>query len=310
MASRVTHFRVVSSVLELIGATPMVELARLRRPGEGTVFAKLEFLNPGGSVKDRTALGMIEAAERAGDLRSGSTIVEPTAGNTGVGLALIGRLRGYPVVMVVPEGFAREKVEVMKLLGARVVRTPADEGMQGAIRRAQQITRETPGAFCPQQFANPANPEFHYRTTAREIWEQMDGRVDAVCIGAGTGGTFTGVARYLRERAPKCRMVLVEPQGSVFGGGKPGKHKVEGIGNSFVPETLDRSLADEVMTIDDGASFGMVRRLAAEEGILAGGSGGCAAEAAVRVARRLGEAARIVTVIPDGFERNLSKWEG
>ena len=303
------HPGVVTSVLELIGATPMVELRRLRHPGEGTVFAKLEFLNPGGSVKDRIALAMVEAAERDGRLQPSSTIVEPTAGNTGVGLALIGRLRGYPVVLVVPEGFAREKVEVMKVLGARVVRTPADDGMQGAIREAERITRETPGAFCPQQFENPANPEMHYRTTAREIWEQMGARLDAICIGAGSGGTFSGVARYVRERDPKCRMVLVEPQGSVFGGGPAGRHKVEGIGNSFVPATLDRSLADEIMMVEDGPSFAMVRRLAAEEGILAGGSAGCATEAAVRQARRLGEGARVVTVIPDGFERNLSKWE-
>lgn len=303
------HFGVVSSVLDLIGDTPIVELSRLRRPGEGTVYAKLEVVNPGGSVKDRIAVGMIEAAERAGLLRPGGTLVEPTAGNTGVGLALVGRLRGYRVVVVVPEGFSREKIEVMKVLGAEVVRTPADKGMPEAIRLAKQIAAETDGAFCPQQFANPANPEVHYQTTGREIWEQMGGRVDAVCLGAGTGGTFTGVARFLRERNPACHVVLVEPEGSVFGGGKAGKHKVEGIGNSFVPETLDLALADEIMMVEDAPSYAMVRRLAAEEGILAGGSGGSAVEAAVRVARKLGEGRRVVAIVPDGFERYLSKWE-
>ena len=287
----------------------MGELHRLRRPGEGTVLAKLEVVNPGGSVKDRIAVGMIDAAERAGDLAPGGTIVEPTAGNTGIGLALVGRLRGYRVIVVVPEGFAREKVEVMKVLGADVVRTPAEGRMTEAIRKAREIEASIPGAFCPQQFANPSNPEVHYATTGAEMWEQVEGTADGLCIGAGTGGTFTGVARYFRERSPGMHIVLVEPQGSVFGGGAPADHRVEGIGNSFVPETLDMSLADEVMTVEDAPAFEMVRRLAAEEGILAGGSGGAAVEAARRVAERMGPSSRIVTIVPDGFERYLSKWE-
>lgn len=298
-----------SSILDLIGKTPVVELRRLRRPGEGIVLAKLEVFNPGGSVKDRIAVTMVEAAEREGRLRPGGTIVEPTAGNTGIGLALVGRMRGYRVIVVVPEGFAEEKVTVMRVLGAEIVRTPAELRMTEAIRKAQEVAASIPGAFCPQQFANPANPDAHYATTGREFWDQLGGRVDALCIGAGTGGTFTGVARYFRERDPAVRLVLVEPQGSVFAGGAPGDHKVEGIGNSFVPETLDLSLADEVMMIDDEPAFSMVRRLAAEEGILAGGSGGASVEAAVRIAARLGESARVAALIADGFERYLSKWE-
>jgi len=299
----------VGSVLDLIGETPVVELRRLRREGEGLVFAKLEVFNPGGSVKDRIAVGMVDEAVREGRLREGGTIVEPTAGNTGVGLALVGKLRGYRVILVVPEHFAREKIVVMKVLGAEVVRTPESEGMQGAIRRAREIEAEIDGAYCPQQFANPGNPRVHYETTGAELWRQLDGRIDAICIGAGTGGTVTGAARYLRERNPKLRVVLVEPQGSVFGGGKAGPHKVEGIGNSFIPETTDMEIVDEVMRVDDDDAFAMVRRLAAEEGILAGGSGGAAVEASVRTARALGRDSRVATVVPDGFERYLSKWE-
>lgn len=301
---------VVRSLLELIGNTPVVELTRLRRDGEGAVFAKLEVVNPGGSVKDRIAVGMIEDAEKQGLLGPGGTLVEPTAGNTGIGLALVGRLKGYRVVMVVPEGFSREKVAVMEVLGAEVIRTPKSLGMKEAIRVAKEIEAKTEGAYCAQQFANPSNPEVHYRTTGAELWEQMEGRVDAVCVGAGTGGTFTGVARYLKERNPRVRAVLVEPQGSVFAGGEPGDHKVEGIGNSFIPETLEMDLADEIVMIDDDEAFAMVKRLAAEEGILAGGSGGAAVAAAVRAARSLGPRSRVVTIVPDGFERYLSKWEG
>ncbi len=303
------HAPAVGSVLELIGGTPLVELKRLRRPGEGTVFAKLEVVNPGGSIKDRIAVAMVEEAERTGKLRPGGTIIEPTAGNTGVGLALVGRLKGYRVIVVVPEGFSQEKMTVMEVLGAEIVRTPAALRMTEAIRRAKELEASIPGAFCPQQFANPANPDAHYATTAAELWSQMGGRIDGLCIGAGSGGTFTGMARYVRERNPRCRMVLVEPQGSVFGGGPPGDHKVEGIGNSFIPETLDMSLADEVLMIGDDEAYAMVRRLAAEEGILAGGSGGAAVAAARLTAERLGPDARVATVIPDGFERYLSKWE-
>lgn len=304
-----SHPGTYASILEIIGDTPVVEFRRLRRDGEGTVFAKLELLNPGGSVKDRIAVGMVEQAEREGRLGPGGTIVEPTAGNTGIGLALVGRLRGYRVVVVMPEGFSAEKTAVMQVLGAEVVRTPADLGMTEAIRKAKEIAQSIPGAYCPQQFANPSNPDAHYATTAPEFWRQLDGRVDAVCLGAGSGGTFTGIARYFRERNPAVGVVLVEPQGSVFGGGAPGPHKVEGIGNSFVPDTLRLNLADEVMMIDDDEAYAMVRRLASEEGILAGGSGGAAVVASARIAARLGPGSRVATLIPDGFERYLSTWE-
>ncbi len=250
---------------------------------------------------------MTGAGERAGWTGPGSTLVAPTAGNTGIALALVGGLRGYRVILVVPEGFAQEKSLLMEALGAEVVRTPAAEKMLGAIRRAEAIVASTPGAFCPQQFANPANPEVHYRTTGPELLAQLGGRADAVCLGAGSGGTVTGVARCFKERSPATRIVLVEPKGSVFGGGPPGDYKIEGIGNAFVPGTLDLTVVDEVMDVEDAEAFEMVRKLAREEGILAGSSGGAAVAASVRVAARLGEASRVATIVPDGLERYLSK---
>jgi cysteine synthase len=295
------------SILELIGATPMLRLNRYAPAGGAGIYAKLEFLNPGGSVKDRAALGMVDAAEAEGRLRPGATIIEPTAGNTGVGLALIGISRGYRVILVVPEKFVGPKTAVMKVLGAEVVLTPTEAGMQGAITKAQEMAAGLPGAYVPQQFENPANPEFHYRTTAVEIEEQLGRSPEAVVIAAGTGGTFTGLARYFKEREPRTRAVLVEPQGSVWGGGPPGPHKVEGIGNSFWPGALDRSLVDEVRTVSDHDSFAAVRELARREGLLVGGSSGAAAHAARDVARGLPPAAAVVTVFADGFERYLGK---
>jgi cysteine synthase len=298
---------VAQTVLELIGHTPLLRLRRFH-PGPGAeIYAKLEFLNPGGSVKDRAALGMIDAAEAEGRLKPGATIVEPTAGNTGVGLALIGISRGYRVVVVVPEKFVGPKTVVMSVLGAEVVLTPTELGIEGAIAKARELAKSLPDAFVPQQFENPANPEFHYRTTAVEIHEQLGRVPDAVVIGAGTGGTFTGVARYFKERSPRVRAVLVEPQGSIWGGGAPGPHKVEGIGNSFWPAALDRSLVDEVRTVHDGPAFDRVRELARKEGLLVGGSSGAAAQAAREVALALPASAAVVTVFADGFERYLGK---
>jgi cysteine synthase len=299
--------RLADNVLELVGATPMLRLHRYPPDGAAQLYAKLEFLNPGGSVKDRAALGMIEAAEAEGRLKPGATIVEPTAGNTGVGLALIGINRGYRVILVVPEKFVGPKTAVMSVLGAEVVLTPTELGITGAIEKAQQLAARIENAYVPQQFENPANPEFHYRTTAVEIHEQLGALPDAVVIGAGTGGTFTGVARYFKERQPRTRAVLVEPQGSVWGGGPAGPHKVEGIGNSFWPGALDRSLVDEVRTVYDDDAFAAVRELARKEGLLVGGSAGAAAHAARAVALELGAGARVVTVFPDGFERYLGK---
>ncbi len=301
------RLRVAEDITELVGETPLLRLRRVVPAGAAELYAKLEYLNPGGSVKDRAAIGIIRRAEEEGRLRPGSTIVEATAGNTGIGLALIGIQRGYKVVLFVPEKFSQEKVKVMQALGAEVRRTPETEGMQGAIRRAREMAASIPDAFVAGQFSNPANPDFHYETTAREIYEQMQGRIDAVVLGVGTGGTFTGVARFLKERLPRVLAVAVESQGSVLGGGPPGDHKVEGIGTSFVPETYDASVTDEVMMVKDPEAFDMVNRLAREEGVLSGSSGGAAAYAAVEIARRLGAGKRVVTIIPDSAERYLSK---
>ncbi len=300
---------VTESILDLIGRTPLLRLSRFSPAASSAdIFAKLEFMNPGGSVKDRIGLSLIADGERRGLLRPGGTIVEPTAGNTGVGLALVGRQKGYRVILVVPERNSVEKQKVMKALGGELVVTPNEEGMKGAIARARKLASEIPGAWCPQQFANPSNPLAHETTTGPEIEKQLgDRRVDAIVIGAGTGGTFTGVVRCLRGKSPNCRAILVEPQGSVFGGGQPGDHRVEGIGNSFWPETLDRSLIDEVETVRDDEAFATVKELAGTEGLLVGGSSGCNAAAARRVARRIGPGKIVVTVLPDSAERYVSK---
>jgi len=301
------HLRVADDITQLVGETPMLRLRRVVPAGAAEVFAKLEYLNPGGSVKDRAAIGMIRRAEEEGKLKPGATLIEATAGNTGIGLALIGVNRGYRVVFCVPERFSEEKVKVMRALGAEVIRTADVEGMQGAIARGREIAASIPGSFMCAQFENPANPDYHYETTAREIFEQMQGRVDAVVLGVGTGGTFSGVARFLKERLPRVLAVAVESQGSVLGGGPPGEHKVEGIGASFIPKTFDASVADEVLMVNDPEAFDMVKQLAAQEGVLAGSSGGAAVYAAVQIAKRLGAGKRVVTMIPDSAERYLSK---
>jgi len=301
------RLRVADDITQLVGETPMLRLRRVVPAGAAEVFAKLEYLNPGGSVKDRAAIGMIRRAEEEGKLKPGATLVEATAGNTGIGLALIGVNRGYRVIFCVPERFAEEKVKVMRALGAEVLRTPDAAGMQGAITRAKEIAASISGAFMCAQFENQANPDYHYETTGREIFEQMQGSVDAVVLGAGTGGTFTGVARFLKERLPRVLTVAVESQGSVLGGGPAGEHKVEGIGASFLPKTFDASVADEVLMVKDPEAFDMVKQLAAQEGVLAGSSGGAAVYAAVEIAKRLGAGKRVVTMIPDSAERYLSK---
>lgn len=295
------------NITELVGETPMLHLARLTPAGAAEVYAKLEYLNPGGSVKDRAAIGMIWRAEHDGRLKPGGTIVEATAGNTGIGLALIGVNRGYRVVVCVPERFSEEKVKVMAALGAEVVRTPDAEGMQGAIKKAKELAAKIPNSFTALQFENPDNPGFHFSSTGPEIYDQMQGKIDAVVIGVGTGGTFSGVVKYLKQRLPNLLAVAVETQGSVLGGGPPGEHKVEGIGASFVPKTFDSRLADEIFMVKDPEAFGMVKELARKTGVLAGSSGGASAYAAVEVAKRLGAGKRVVTIIPDAAERYLSK---
>jgi len=301
------RLRITDDISQLVGDTPILQLKKLAPSSGAGVYAKLEYLNPGGSVKDRAASGIILQAEADGKLRPGGAIVEATAGNTGIGLALIGVQRGYKVVLFVPERFSEEKVAIMRALGAQVTRTPDAEGMQGAIRRANEFVASTPGAFMAAQFDNPANPDYHYQTTAPEIFEQMEGQIDALVIGAGTAGTFTGIARFLKERLPGVLAFAVETQGSILGGGKPGPHKVEGIGASFIPGNFDRSVCDEVLMVSDADAFAMVRDLAAREGVLSGSSGGANVAAAVRVAGWLGQDKRVVTMIPDSAERYLSK---
>jgi cysteine synthase len=299
--------RVAENIVELMGQTPVLHLRRLATAQMADVYAKLEFLNPGGSVKDRAALGMILDAEARGLLKPGSTIVEATAGNTGVGLALVGVNRGYKVVLFVPEGFAEEKCILMRGFGATVERTPEAEGMRGAIQRALELAKDDESIFPALQFDNQANPQFHYDTTAQELWEQMEGRVDAFVSGVGTGGTFSGVARFFKEKDRNILTVAVETEGSVLQGGEPGPHKVEGIGASFIPGTFDREVADEIVRVTDVDAFAMVKRLASEEGVLAGSSAGAMVHAALEIAARLGPGKRVATLIPDSAERYLSK---
>lgn len=299
---------VTDNILDLIGSTPMLRLRHIGGGDDADIFVKLEYLNPGGSIKDRIGIGMIERAAKAGLLKPGGTIIEPTAGNTGIGLALAGPRMGYNVILCVPENFSTEKREVMRALGGRVELTPKDLGMKGAIARAEELAKEIPDSYIPQQFANPFNTEAHYQTTAPEIWEQMEGRIDAYVAGAGTGGTFTGVARYLRERNANVECYVVEPQGSILKGGEAGPHEVEGIGaGSFIPPVLDMSLANDVIMIEDEPAFAMVRRLAQEEGVLGASSAGANVAAALEVARKLGRGKRVVTLIPDAAERYMSK---
>jgi cysteine synthase len=299
--------RVADDMTQLVGETPMLRLKRLVSSGSADVFAKLEYLNPGGSVKDRAAIGIIRRAEEERKLVPGGTIVEATAGNTGIGLALIGVNRGYKVKLFVPERFSEEKVIIMRAMGAEVFRTPEADGMEGAIAAAKALVASDPTAFMAGQFENPANPDYHYATTAAEIYQQMEGRVDAIVLGCGTAGTFSGVARYLKEKLPHVLGVVVETQGSIYGGGQPGPHKVEGIGASFIPKTFDRSVCDEVMMVYDDDAFATVKDLAAKEGVLAGSSGGAAVFASLKVAKKLGVGKRVVTIIPDSAERYLSK---
>jgi len=305
--STTSHLRVAENITDLVGFTPMLRLRSLPAPSSAEVFVKLEYLNPGGSVKDRAAIGIIATAEREGVLKPGGVIVEATAGNTGIGLALIGISRGYEVALFVPQNFSEEKVTVMRALGAKVTRTPEADGMQGAIDEARAFASATPRAFMAAQFENPANPEFHYQTTAQEIFDQMEGRIDAITIGSGTAGTFTGVSRLLKEKLQEVWTVVVETEGSVLGGGPPGKHKVEGIGSSFIPGNFDRSVCDQVFMVSDEDAFRTVAELAAREGVLSGSSGGANVFAALEIAKKLGSGKRVVTIIPDSAERYLSK---
>ncbi len=293
---------------QLIGNTPLFVLKRFGAGLPGRVMAKLEFFNPGGSVKDRIAVAMIEHAEKSGILREGGVIIEPTSGNTGIGLAMVCATHGYRCVLTMPETMSLERRNLLKALGAEIILTPGAEGMSGAVRRAEELAAEIPGAIITGQFVNPENPAAHRRTTAEEIWRDTGGAVDILVAGVGTGGTITGIGEVLKERKPGVRVVAVEPAGSpVLSGGKPGTHKIQGIGAGFVPSVLNREILDEIIQVADEQAIEAARRLAREEGLLVGISSGAAAHAALEVAGREENRDRIVVVIfPDTGERYLS----
>jgi cystathionine beta-synthase len=299
------------SALELIGETPLVRLSRLEPDLSTPLVAKVEFLNPAGSVKDRPALAMIEAAERDGALRPGGTLVEPTSGNTGLGLAMVGALRGYKVIAVMPDKMSREKIDTLRAFGAEVVVCPTavePDSPQSYYRVADRLTEEIDGAFQPNQYFNPANPEAHYRSTGPELWRQSAGRVTHFVAGVGTGGTISGVGRYLKEQDSAIEVVGADPEGSIYSGGPVHPYRLEGIGEDFWPESLDRGVIDRYVTVSDRDSFLMARRLVAREGLFAGGSAGTALCAAVQVARRVDDPeAMVVTLIPDGGRAYVSK---
>jgi len=302
-----TRPRTADSVLELIGATPMVRLRRIPRPGGATVLAKMESLNPGGSVKDRIALAMVEDAERRGRLAPGATLVEPTSGNTGIGLAMVCAVRGYRLILTMPDDMSLERQRLLARYGAEIHLTPAMEGMTGAVFAAQEILREHPEYVMPMQFENPANPEAHRRTTALEILDATDERVHVFVAGVGTGGTVTGVGSVLKERVPGVKVVGVEPARSpVLSGGRARPHGIQGIGASFVPGVLDRAVLDEVVTVRDEDATAMARRLARDEGLLVGISSGANVWAACQIAESLPADQVVVTVLCDTGERYLS----
>ena len=297
-----------TNITDLVGRTPMLQLTRLGAPPEVELFAKLEAFNPGGSVKDRIGVAMIEAAEREGRVVPGkTTIVEATSGNTGIALAFVRAARGYDLILTLPQGMSRERESLLRLYGARVEVVESLGGMTEAVQAAQALaTRDD--VFLPDQFSNPANPEMHRRTTGPELWDALDGRVDVLVAGVGTGGTITGAGEVLKERNPRCRVIAVEPRSSaVLSGGRPGPHKIQGIGAGFVPEVLNRDLLDEVIGVDDEDAIEMARSLARQEGVLAGMSCGAAVWAALQIAGRPEfRGARIATILPDSGERYVS----
>ncbi|MGB9813879.1 MAG: cysteine synthase A [Thermovenabulum sp.] len=300
-------FEIKNSILDLIGMTPMVRLSKLS-PKEGALIAaKIESFNPGGSIKDRIALNMILDAEKKGILKPGATIVEPTSGNTGIGLAMVCAVKGYRLILVMPASMSVERRKILKAYGAELVLTPPELGMKGAVEKALEILNQNKDYFMPQQFENPANPEIHEKTTAIEILNQTGGKLDAFVAGVGTGGTLTGVAKVLKKEIPHIKIIAVEPEASpVLSGGKPGTHNIQGIGAGFIPKVLDLNLVDEIITVSNEEAYFYTRELASKEGILAGISSGAAVFAAKKVAKSLKPGNLVVTVLPDTGERYLS----
>ena len=294
-------------ITELIGGTPLVRLNRLSPPGSATIYGKVEFFNPGGSVKDRICLNMINEAERQGKLKPGGTIVEPTSGNTGIGLALIAAVRGYKLILVMPESMSMERASLLSSYGAQLVLTPAWEGMKGSIREAESLLMQNPSYFMPDQFSNPANPAMHKKTTAPEIWEALDGKIDAFVAAVGTGGTITGCGEVFKERNPKVKVIAVEPAGSpVLSGGEPGPHKIQGIGAGFIPQVLNRKILDHVIKVTDDEAYQTAKQLSKMEGLLVGISAGANVFAAQQIAQELGPGKNVVTILCDTGERYIS----
>ncbi|MHB8170898.1 MAG: cysteine synthase A [Thermincolia bacterium] len=299
--------RVANNISELVGQTPVVKLNNLPGSDYAEVLVKLESFNPASSVKDRIALSMLDAAEKDGKIKPGSTILEPTSGNTGIGLAMIAAARGYKLILVMPETMSIERRNLLKAFGAELVLTPGSDGMKGAIKKAEEIAAENLGYYVPQQFKNPANPKIHQETTAQEILEQSGGKLDAFVSGVGTGGTVTGVGEVLKEKIPGVKIIAVEPSNSpVLSGGQPGPHKIQGIGAGFVPDVLKKDLLDEVITVSNEDAMETARKMAKQEGILVGISSGAAIFAALQVAKKLGAGKKVMVVAPDTGERYLS----
>jgi cystathionine beta-synthase (O-acetyl-L-serine) len=295
------------NVHDLIGNTPLMEITQFSLPEGVRLFAKLEFMNPGGSVKDRLGMELLECALSSGQLKPGGTVIEPTAGNTGIGLALAAINKGINVCFVIPEKFSIEKQELMKALGAKIIHTPTSEGIKGAIKKTKELLNEVPNSFSPAQFSNPDNPNTYYKTLGPEIWRDLDGKVDVFVAGAGTGGTFMGTARYLKEKNPDVKTVIVEPEGSILNGGESGPHKTEGIGMEFLPEYMDSSYFNSIHTVTDEDAFKRVAELAKKEGLLVGSSSGAALHASLLEAQSAKKGDIIVTVFADSSERYLSK---
>ena len=296
-----------NEITELIGKTPLVRLNRLSKPGSATILGKAEFFNPAGSVKDRICLNMINEAERQGKLKPGGTIVEPTSGNTGIGLALIAAVRGYKLILVMPESMSMERASLLSSYGAQLVLTPAWEGMKGSIKEAESILAQNPSYFMPDQFSNPANPAMHRMTTAPEIWEALGGKIDAFVAAVGTGGSITGCGEVFKEKNPNVKVIAVEPAGSpVLSGGDPGPHKIQGIGAGFIPKVLNRKILDRVITVTDDEAYQTTKQLSKKEGLLVGISTGANVFAAQKVADELGPDKNVVTILCDTGERYIS----